>query len=156
MNWKIVLAILSLALTLAGCDQEPVSIEVFPAVLANPLEEPPAEWKRVEFEGSVRSPGGIYLVANDRLFSDWNITAFRPSPQPDGSVAINFRLNEYARRKMAAFSADPANLKKPVAVNVNGRWSDFVPILGPVGDRFTLFGLTESEVERLQHQLDTR
>ena len=156
MNWKTVLAILSLALTVAGCDQDPISIEVFPAVLTSPQEEAPGEWRRVEFEGSVRSPGGIYLVGNDRLFSDWNIIAFRPSPQPDGSVAINLRLNEYARRKMAAFSADAANLKKPVAINVNGRWADFVPILGPVGDRFTLFGLTEGEVEGLQHQLDTR
>ena len=156
MNWKTILASLALALTVAGCDQEPISLEVFPARLASPQEGPPAEWRRVEFEGSVRSPGGIYLVATDRLFSDWNITAFRPSPQSDGSVAINIRLNEYARRKIAAFSADPANLKKPVAVNVNGRWTDFVPILGPVGERFTLFGLTESEVEDLQHQLDTR
>ena len=156
MNWKTTLPILVMALTLAGCDQEPISIEVFPAMLTNPQEVFPAEWRRVEFEGSVRSPGGVYLVETDRLFSDWNITAFRPSPQPDGSVAINVRLNEYARRKMAAFSADSANSKRPVAVNVNGRWTDFVPILGPVGDRFTLFGLTESEVEGLQHQLDTR
>ena len=155
-NWKSNLAILLLALSSAGCDLEPVSIEVFPALLMNPQIEPPAKWRQVEFEGSVRSPGGTYLVGPERLISDWNITAFRPSPQPDGSYAVNVRLNEFARRKMAAFSANTANLKKPVAVNVNGRWTDFVPILGPVGDRFTMFGLTESEVEGLQHQLETR
>ena len=156
MNWKVILVPLVLVLAVAGCDREPVSIEVFPAILTNPQQAPSAAWRPVEFDGSVRSPGGTYLVGTERLFSDWNITAFRPSPQPDGKVAINVRLNEYARRKMAAFAADPANLKKPVAINVNGRWADFVPILGPVGDRFTLFGLTESEVEALQRQLDTR
>jgi hypothetical protein len=156
MNWKSSLAILVLALSFVGCDVEPVSIEVFPAVLMNPQIEPPNEWRPVKFDGSVRSPGGTYLVGPERLFSDWNITAFRPSPQPDGSFAINVRLNEFARRKMAAFSSDPGNLKKPVAIHVNGRWTDFAPILGAVGDRFTLFGLSESEVEGLQYQLDTR
>ena len=156
MNGKTFAAFFPLALSLCSCDQEPVAIEIFPAVLQSPQIEAPAEWRPVQFAGSVRSPAGTYLVSPDRLFSDWNIAAFKPSPQADGSVAINVRLNEYARRKMAEFSSQADNLKKPLAVNVNGRWADFTPLLGPVGNRMTLYGLTASEAETLQHQIDVR
>ncbi len=157
MSVKTFFAPLAIALIfLSACELEPISIEVFPAALAQQQDPVSSGWRLVEFGGSVRSPSGTYLVSPDRLLSDWNITAFRASPQPDGSIAVNARLNAYARQKMASFTADAANLKQPVAININGRWADFLPILGPVGDRMTLYGLTDDEAQSLQHQIETR
>lgn len=149
--------ILSL-LTLSACAQEKasISIQVFPAVLAANAREGAADWDSVAFAGSSRAAAGLYRVAPEPLFTEWNIVAFKPAIQADGTLAIATRLNAYAARKLSEFSADPANLKKPLAIKVNDRWADFMPLLAQVSDRIILYGFTRQEVDQLQRYLDHR
>ena len=151
----------SIALLFAlGCGQQPattISIKVYPAVRPpSPQAEPEAGWARIEFAGGPRARAGVYHVAPDPLLTDWNILTFRDAGQPGGSMAVVARLNAYGMEKMKAFSTDPANMKKPLAVNIDGRWADVYPLLMEVADRITLYGFTPEEVERLKKHLATR
>ena len=112
-----------LALILSSCEEKPspISVQVFPAVFAADARGEATAWDSVGFAGSERSPEGAYRVAPEPLFTEWNIIAFRAAAQPNGKMAVAARLNAYAARKLQEFSRDPANLKKPLAVRVNGR-----------------------------------
>jgi hypothetical protein len=151
-------ATLLLALSLSACggDDTPISIQVFPAVLAADARGEAAAWDSVTFAGSPRGPAGLYRVAPEPLFTEWNIVAARPVSQPDGSAAVAARLNAQAARRISQFSAAPANLKKPLAVKVNDRWADFMPLLSQVNDRLILYGFTRLEVDQLQHHIEHR
>ena len=132
-----------LALFLTACGDDPISIKVCPALLTT---DPPATgWVRVEFDGSQRSPAGTYHVREEPLFTEWNILEFKDAGE--GTIAV--RLNAYAVRKMKRFSADPAHQKKPLAININGRWADFMPLLGETSDRMLLYGFTPEEKAQL-------
>ena len=59
-----------LVLYLSGCGKrpEPISIQVFPAVLASDAKESEsAGWDSVSFEGNQRCAAGTYLVAPEPL-----------------------------------------------------------------------------------------
>ena len=154
-------AFLMLLLFALGCGQQPaattISIKVFPAALAqDPLAEPAPGWTRIEFAGGRRGRAGVYHVAPEPIITDWNILTFKGASQPDGSMAIVARLNAYGENKMKTFSGNPANLKKPLAVNVDGRWADVYTLLAKVTDRITIYGFTPEEIERLKKQVETR
>jgi hypothetical protein len=151
-------ASLLLALSLAACggDKSPVAIQVFPAVLAVDARAEAAGWDSVTFAGSNRCPAGLYRVAREPLFTDWNLVAVRSVSQPDGSAAVAARLNAQAARRLSQFSADPTHLKKPLAIKVNGRWADFMPLLAQVNDRLILYGFTQDEVTQLQASIENR
>lgn len=153
---KFYLAFILLPMLLAACGDEPdpISIQVFPAVLAVDARPEMAAWDTVTFAGSQRSPAGSYQVAPEPLFTEWNIIAFRPASQADGSMAITALLNAYAAQKLDRFSSDPVNLKKPLAIKINGRWADFLPLLDQAEKRITLYGFTAEEADQLQHYLD--
>jgi hypothetical protein len=143
---------------LGGCGNKPsISIQVFPAALAaDPQTPAPAGWERVEFAGSPRAPAGVYHVRPDTLLSEWSIIASRQVSPPEGGTGAAVRLNAYAVKKMEKYTADPANLKKPLAVRINGRWADFIPVLDRISDRMTLFGFSEQEAKDLDEYLRTR
>ncbi len=154
-------AFLMLLLFTLGCDQQPaattISIKVFPATLApDPLAEPATGWSRIEFAGGPRGRAGVYDLAPEPIITGWNILTFRGASQPDGSMAVVARLNAYGKNKMKAYSNDPANMKKPLVVNVDGRWADVYTLLTKVTDRMTIYGFTPEEVERLKKHLATR
>lgn len=156
MYWRLLLC--GALLALWNCGNKPsISIQVFPAVLAGDPQAPaPAGWERVEFAGSPRAAAGVYHVRLDTLLSEWNIIASRPVLPEGGGRGAAVRLNAYAKNKMEKFSADPDNLRKPVAVRINGRWADFIPVLDQISDRMVLFGFTEKEVADLDQYLATR
>lgn len=145
-------------LLLAACSgkPDPISVQVYPAVLALDASSEMAAWDTVTFAGSQRSPAGAYLVAQEPLLTEWNIIAFHPASQADSSVAITALLNAYAAQKLDRFSSDPVNLKKPLAIRVNGRWADFLPLLDRVEKRITLYGFTAAEADQLQRYLDSK
>jgi hypothetical protein len=154
-------AFMILLLCALGCGQQPaattISIKVFPAVMAqDPLAEPATDWTRIEFAGGPRGRAGVYHLASKPIITDWNILTFKGASQPDGSMAVVARLNAYGENKMKAFSGDPANMKKPLAVNVDGRWADVYTLLERVTDRITIYGFTPEEIERLKKHLETR
>ncbi len=154
-------AFLMLLLFALGCGQQPaattISIKVFPATLApDPLAEPATGWTRIEFAGGLRGRAGVYHLAPEPIITDWNILTFKGASQPDGSMAVVARLNAYGENKMKVFSGDPANMKKPLAVNVDGRWADVYTLLEKVRDRMTLYGFTPEEIERLKEHFATR
>ncbi len=151
-------ALATLALALWGCGDEPaISIQLFPALLvADPQQEVAPGWERVEFAGSARAPAGVYHVRPDTLLSEWNIIACKPVSQPDGTLGVAVRLNAYAIRRMERFSADPENLRKPLALSIDGRWADFAPLLDRVGDRMVLYGFTQEEIADLEAYLKNR
>jgi hypothetical protein len=95
-------------------------------------------------------------VAAEPLLTEWNIAAFKAAVQPDSTLAVTVHLNAYASARMERFSADPANLKHPLGLRIGDRWVNFLPLLDQVRDRFTLYGFTREEVERLQGYLDAR
>ena len=147
-----------LPMLLAACSEkpDPISVQVYPAVLAGDASPEMAGWDTVTFAGSQRSPAGAYLVAPEPLFTEWNIIAFHSASQADGSAAITALLNAYAAQKLDRFSSDPVNLKKPLAIRINGRWADFLPLLSRVEKRITLYGFTSEEADQLQHYLDSK
>ena len=112
-------------LLLVACSgkPDPISVQVFPAVLAVDARPEMAGWDTVTFAGSQRSPAGTYLVAPEPLFTEWNIIVFHSASQADSSVAITALLNAYAAQKLDRFSSAPANLKNPLAIRINGRWA---------------------------------
>lgn len=145
---------------LAACgsgDDDGISVQVFAARYdERPGEPPPSGWQRVEFAGSQRTPPGLFLVSAQPVLTDWNIIAFRAAEEPDGSRAISLRLNAAGQKKIADFATDEASLKLPLAVQVDGRWADFSPLLSRPRDRMTLYGLTAGEAERLERHLAKR
>lgn len=148
----------AMALALGGCSEKPaIAIQLFPAAMAaDPQAAGEPGWERVEFAGSVRASAGVYFVRPDTLLSEWSIIACKPISQPDGTLGVAVRLNAYAIRKMKEFSTDPANLRKPLALRIDGRWADFAPLLDQVGDRMVLYGFTEKEIENLEKYLEAR
>ena len=138
---------------LYGCAEEaPFSIQVMPAVLVKDLQQPPAGgWTRVEFAGSPQTGPGFYDVAPDTLLTEWNIIAYKTANNTDGTNSVIIRLNAYSQQKMEKFSNTEAdNLKKPLAVRIDGRWADFIPLLDRVTDRITLGGFTPRDITRLE------
>ena len=62
----------------------------------------------------------------------------------------------YARRKVSEFTGNPANLKRHLATEIDGRLADVSPLLDKISDRVTLYGFTPEEAERLERYLATR
>ena len=145
-------------LALWNCGKKPsISIQVFPAVLASEARAPaPAGWERVEFSGSPRAAAGVYHVRPDTLLTEWSIIACRSVSPDEGGAGAAVRLNAYGKTKMEKFSSDPANLRNPVAVRINGRWADFIPVLDRISDRMVLYGFTAQEVKDLDQYLASR
>lgn len=156
MHWRLLLC--GALLALWNCGNKPsISVQVFPAELAEDPQGPaPAGWERVDFAGSPRTAGGVYRVRPDTLLSEWNIIASRSVSPPEGGTGAAVRLNAYAKNKMEKYSTDPENLRKLLAVRVNGRWADFIPVLDRISDRMVLYGFTEQEVKDLDQYLATR
>lgn len=156
MRYYLFLASL-LALTLTACGNEPISIQVSPAVLAaDPQAALQPGWALIKYSGDQHSPAGAYHVREEPLFTEFNIIAFRAASQPDGRRAVVVRLNEYATRKMKKYSSDPANLKKPLALSINGHWASFAPLLEETQNRITLWGFTQEQVEQLEHYMKNK
>jgi len=88
--------------------------------------------------------------------TEWNILTFREAHQADGRVAVVALLNEYAKRKLGPFSTDSLNVKKPLALQIDGRWADVSPLLATITDKITLYGFTVEEAAKLQQSLKTR
>ena len=89
--------LLMLCLSACGKEPDPISIQVFPAVLAaDAPAEIAADWDSVIFAGRQRPPTATYLVAPKPLFTEWNFIAFRAAAQPDSSQSITVRFNAYA------------------------------------------------------------
>jgi len=147
-----------LALILSACQDKPtpISLQVFPAVFAADARGEAASWDSVTFVGSQRSPEGTYRVAPEPLFTEWNIITFRPATQPGETMAVAARLNAYAARKLQEFSRNPNNLKKPLAIKINDRWADFMPLLSKIENRIILYGFTAEETEQLQYYIDNK
>jgi hypothetical protein len=156
MYWRLLLC--GALLSLWSCGNKPsISIQVFPSMLAETPQDPaPTGWERVDFAGSPRAAAGVYHVRLDTLLSEWNIIASRAVSPPEGGTGAAVRLNAYAVNKMEKYSTDPANLRKSLAVRVNGRWADFAPMLDRISDRMVLYGFTEREVKDLDEYLATR
>ena len=152
--------LLLFALLALGCGEHPaastIAIEVYPAVMSpDPELEPAAGWSSITYTGGPRARAGVYHVASEPILTGWNILTFRKAAQPDG-MAIVARLNAAGTMKMAEFSGDPANIKKPLAVKIDGRWADVFALLTEVSNRITLYGFTPEEAERLERHLATR
>lgn len=156
MHWRLLLC--GALVALGNCGDKPsISIQVFPAVLATDPQAPaPAGWERVAFAGSPRAAAGVYQVRLDTLLTEWSIIACRAVNPDEGGVGVAVRLNAYAKNKMEKFSTDQANLKKPLAVRIDGRWADFAPVLDQISDRMVLYGFTEKEVKNLEQYLAHR
>lgn len=156
MYWRLLLC--GALLVLWNCGNKPsISIQVFPALLAADAKAPaPAGWERVEFAGSPRAAAGVYQVRLDTLLSEWSIIACRPVSPDQGGAGAAVRLNAYAKNKMEKFSTDPANIRNSVAVRINGRWADFIPVLDRISDRMVLYGFSEKEVKDLDQYLASR
>ena len=146
---------------LTACGEEDVaatiSVKVFPARLAeDPLAEPQAGWRRLEYSGGVRAGAGTYLVAEKPLLTEWNLVAVKIASQPDGSAAVTGRLNAYAKREVSEVTADAENRRGHLAVQIDGRWADVSPLLRRITDRITIYGFTTEEAQRLDRYLTAR
>ena len=160
MQFVVQCVVLSGTLLALGCGQQPapdtISIKLFPAALASdPLSAPPAGWSSIQYPGGPRARAGVYHVASEPIITGWNILTFRKAAQPDG-MAVVAKLNAAGTMKMSRFSGDPANMKKPLAVNVDGRWADVFTMLTEISDGITLYGFTPEEADRLERYLATR
>lgn len=143
----IATAIVALALT--SCGDEELTLKVCPAVPAAADAEPPAGWIAVEFAGSRHAAAGTYHVRRKPLFTEWNLMAAKATQSGD-NAQVTVRFNEYAKRLLDNFSSEAANLKKPLALNLDGRWVSFTPLLRPPDDRLTLYGFSPAEAERVE------
>ena len=149
---RYLLALCMLTLFSTACSDDPISITVNPAQYSDDAQAPPPDgWQQVKFAGSPRGRAGAYLVRQEPLFTEFNIIEFRGAGQ-----AIAVRLNAYSLKKLGEFAADPTNLKKPLAVNINGRWADFMPLLEAPKDRMILYGFTEEEKVQLRRYIDNK
>ena len=137
---------------LYGCAKEaPFSIQVMPAILVEDPQQPPTNgWIRVEFAGASQTGPSLYDVAPDTLLTEWNIIAFKAASPNDSTHSVVIRLNAYSQQKMEKFSTEAGNLKKPLAVRIDGRWADFMPLLDRVTDRITLSGFMARDLIRLE------
>ena len=138
-----------LLLSLASCGEKEISLKVCPAVLAAADAPVPAGWLVVTFAGSQHAAAGTYHVREKPLLTEWNVVAAKTGGEEAG-YQVTVRLNEYAKRALANYCADEANLKNPLALNVNGRWASFTPMLRSPGDRLTLHGLDAAEAQQLE------
>ena len=146
-----------LLLALISCGDDPITIALCPARLASaPATSPPAGWSLVEYGGDALTVAGTYYVRDKPLLTEWSIIALKIASQPEGNKAAVVRLNEYAIRNLKKFSSTPANLKKPLALQINGRWASFTPLLEVTSDRMTLRGFTPKEAEQLERYLATK
>ena len=146
-----------LLLALVSCGNDPITIALYPARLASdPATSPPADWSRVEYGGDALTLAGTYYVRDKPLLTEWSIIALKIASQPEGNKAAVVRLNEYAIRNLKKFSSTPANLKNPLALQINGRWASFTPLLEVTSDRMTLRGFTPKEAEQLERYLATK
>lgn len=152
-----------LLVSLAACGEQEaaeadsIDVQVFPARLDERPDEPaPAGWRRGKFGGSQRAGDGTFIVAEKSLLTGWSLTAFRADEEPDGGRSIHLRLNAAGKKRIAEFVADEANLKRPLAVNDDGRWADFSPLLRPPRARMSLYGFTAEKTERLERWLQIR
>jgi hypothetical protein len=150
--------LLAFLVGLAGCQAKPrISIQLFPAVLAaDPSAPAPAGWMAAPFGGREGVPAGTYHVRPDTLLTEWSIAASKPAGRSGGPMAVAVRLNAYAVRRLAQYGADPANLGKPLALRIDGRWADFSPLLEVPRDRMILHGFTPEEAARLERYLSQR
>ena len=148
-----------LALLLASCDGEvaaPISVKLYQAMEAGSETEAPDGFRVISYEGGARSAAGRYFVAQEPVMTEWNILTFREAHQADGRIAVVALLNEYAKRKLGPFSTDSLNVKKPLALQIDGRWADVSPLLATITDKITLYGFTVEEAAKLQQSLKTR
>ena len=151
------LALTALVLATCGDDGGDISVQLFPARLAeDPQAAPPPGWRRVQFSADEDRPALTYHVGPDTLLTEWNILAFKAAEQAGGSTAVVARLNAYGQRRLRKFSDDPANLKKPLALCVSGRWASFTPLLDQTTDRMILYGFTPEEAGRLAAYVESR
>ena len=151
------LALAALLLSACGDDGGDISVQLFPARVAeDPRAAPPEGWLRVQFSADGRRGAITYHIGPDTLLTEWNILAFKAAEQTDGSTAVVARLNEYGKRRLGKFSGDPANLKKPLALCVSGRWASFTPLLDQTTDRIILYGFTPEEAQRLSAYVQSR
>ena len=140
---------------LTSCGEEKVSLRAHPAVRATPDASVPSGWLEVEFTGDQHGAAGSYYVREKPLFTEWNLVAARTATT-GADVQVTVRFNEYAKRILHSYCADQANLKNPLALNVNGRWASFAPLLRPPGDRLTLRGFTAAEAGQLQRYIASK
>ncbi len=154
---KFVFLIVSTLSTVA-CQSapDPISVRVYPAVLAADAGAMATAWDSVVFEGSPRAAAGTYCIAPEPLFTEWNIIAFHPAQQPDGQVALTVRLNAYGARRLGRFTAEPENQKKPLGVRIDGEWVDFFPVLTRLDNSITLYGFTQAQAQALRTYLDSK
>lgn len=146
----------ALALTACG-DSDEISVKIYPAVLAaDPGAEPAQGWRRAEFGGSQRSGAGMYHVAAEPLVTEYGFIALKAASLADGSKAVAVRLNAYSQKKIGEFTGDPANHKSFLAVEIDGQWVDFHPVLTRVRDRMMLHGFTEEQAQRLHRNVANR
>ena len=159
MTYRRFISCCCLAILLSSCDQDEdtgISVNLFRAIEAGTETEPPGGFRVISFKGGPRAAAGPYFVAEEPIMTEWNILTFRQATQSDGSVAVVALLNEYARRKLGEFSADSANIKKPLALQIDERWADISPLLSTITDKITLYGFTKEEAAQLQRSLETR
>ena len=155
MSYRIFFSFLLLALL--SCGDDPITIALRPARLASdPAAGPPAGWSPVEYGGDALTVAGTYYVRDKPLLTEWSIIALKIASQPEGNKAAVVRLNEYAIRNLKKFSSTPANLKKPLALQINGRWASFTPLLEVTSDRMILRGFTPEEAEQLERYVATK
>ena len=145
---RIIVAALFI-LGLANCGEDEVALKVSPAVPSASDTPVPEGWVAVPFAGGPHAAAGTYHVREKPLLTEWNLVAAKAGKSA-GEYQVTVRLNEYAKRVLEKFCADEANLKNPLALNINGRWVSFTPLLRPPGDRLTLHGLNAEEAVLLE------
>lgn len=153
----ILVLVVSACLLQACGDGQTISVKLYAAKLdEQPTADPPAGWRRVEYKGGQRAGKGIYLVAEKPVITEWNLLAIKTGSQPDGSIVVTARLNAYSMGKLSEHTANAAGQRRLLALDVDGRWADFSPILNQVKDRISLFGFTPDQASRLEKYLETR
>ena len=150
---KYLIALASLTLILTACGEETISFKVHPArPPPNAQAQPPEGWQLVEFSGSPRTKAGAYFLRQEHLFTEFSVIDFRDA----GDQTIAVRLNAYSLRQLQQFADDPANLKQPLAININGRCADIFPFLQAPKDRMFLYGFSKEEKNQLRRSIETR
>jgi hypothetical protein len=91
---------------------------------------------------------------------DVQVFPARLDERPDEPAPAGWRRVKFDGSQRAGAGtfivADEANLKRPLAVNDDGRWADFSPLLRPPRDRMSLYGFTAEKTERLERWLQIR
>ena len=150
------LAVLALAL-ISGCgDDSPLSLKLVPAHLASTDAQAPAGWTETSFGGNNRAAAGTYHIAPEPLLTEWNIIAAKSNAAENNTHTVAVRLNAYAVRQLEKFCADPANLKAPLVLLLDGQAVDVFPLLRPPGDRLLLYGFSTRQTQRLEEYLKNK